>query len=91
MLKGVCPIVVDHMLRMTAAWKNSIDCGTSSKCAESKVLDSWKSRGASVDAESCVVWRTAIKQQAQRRRGDFLTSARMVSDELPGLKETQRP
>jgi hypothetical protein len=91
MLKGVCPIVVDHMLRTTAAWKNTIDCGTSSKCAESKVLASWKSRGASVDAESCVVWRTDIRQQAQRRRGDCLASATVVSDELSGLEETQRP
>jgi hypothetical protein len=55
MLNGVCPIVVDHILRITAAWKNSIDCGTSSKFAESSAFASWKSRGVRVEAESCDV------------------------------------
>lgn len=40
MLNGVCPMVVDHILRIIVAWKNSIDWGVSRSALASRVLAS---------------------------------------------------
>lgn len=70
-VKGICPMVVDHMLRTRDAWKNSIGCGTLSIAADNNDLASLNNFGANCEAKDCSVCLTAIKQQAQSRRGDF--------------------
>jgi hypothetical protein len=84
-------MVVDHRLRMRAAWKNSMVWGVSNIPIERSDFASLKSWGARLDATSCVVWRTAIKQQAQSSKGDFLTSANSISAEMMGLNNTHLP
>jgi len=50
--RGIWPIVVDHMLKIRAAWKKSTVCGTFNNPAESKLFASSKNVGARFEADS---------------------------------------
>jgi hypothetical protein len=91
MLNGTCPIVVDHKLSISAAWKNSIGCGTVSIAVDKKDFASLKSLGANLEARSWVVWRTAIRQVAESNKGELRSSASRVSGGIVALNATQRP
>ena len=91
MLNGICPMVVDHMLSISAAWKNSMGCGTVSIAVDKRNFASLKSLGAKLEARSCVVWRTAIRQEAESSKGEPRISVSRVSGGVVGLNATQRP
>src|ERR1700744_1656546 len=90
-LKGTCPTVVDHMLRIRAAWKKSKVCGVESNALARRVFDFANSSGASRNAGSVLVCRTAIRQQELSSSGDLLTSFNSSSEELYESKNTHRP
>jgi hypothetical protein len=52
---GTFAIVVDHMLKISAPWKNSIGCGVLNSAEESKILASLNRIGARRKADSCDV------------------------------------
>lgn len=52
MLRGTWAMVVDHMLRMRAAWKNAMGCGVCRREAEREAFASLKRMGARRRAES---------------------------------------
>jgi hypothetical protein len=76
---------------MRAAWKKSMVCGVESKEPERRVFDFSNSCGASWNARSEFVCRTAIREHALRRIGDLLTSFNSSSEEVNVSKHTHRP
>lgn len=91
MLRGTCPTVVDHILRIKDAWKKSNDCGVESKVVDISDFDFSNSSGARREARSELVCRTAMRQQELSRSGELLTSFRSSSKEAEESKNTQRP
>lgn len=90
-LRGTCPTVVDHMQRIRAAWKNSIDWGATRSVLETSERAHSYNFGARLAASSSEVYRTAIRQQAQKSKGALLTRGRRGTGSDSGSHMIQLP
>lgn len=71
MLSGTCPTVVDQRLRINTDWKKSRWLFVVKSDLDTNVCASSRSAGASLEAKSSVVCRTAIKQVLHNSNGDL--------------------